>query len=552
MSDDGVHARPASLWRILVADDDDVDRMAVERVLRREEAEVELLTAHDVASALQIARAHDLHCAVIDYRLPDGTALDFLEQLETERKRELPIIVLTGLDDEQTAIRMLELGVQDYLTKDSLAQGGPGNRQLWRAIRHAVERKKVMKLQQQLLHADRLASIGQLAAGVAHEINNPAAYVLGNLEMMEEHVDAFFAAFATIRDIAGSRPDPALKAALDRVLEEHAIDENIDECRDMLAANLYGMEQIQSIIGNLRMFSRMEDEEYEPVQLAEIIEAACKIVHSEIRQSAVLILELESLPTIIGDRGRLVQVFTNLLMNATQAIEQGPAEQNRIELTGHEQGGMISVVIADSGRGIPDRQLSRIFEPFYTTKSRERGTGLGLSLCMDIVRKHSGDIRVTSELGVGTRFEVLIPRDTGLVATRKLRRQTPSMPPIRRARVLVIDDEREIRNTYRRIMQSEHDVVEASNGRTALDILASDQGFDVIFCDLIMPELDGVALYEEIRRRWPALLERVVVCTAGPTTERTRTFLASIDSPRLHKPISRNSLLRAVIRCVGM
>ncbi|MEM9490600.1 MAG: ATP-binding protein, partial [Myxococcota bacterium] len=423
-------------WRILVVEDDRVDSMAVRRALTRSVEQVSIVEARSVDDGLRLLEQQDFDCALVDYSLPDGTAIDLVNRLDPVNSRELPILVLTGLADDITAIEALKQGVQDYLTKDNLDAA-----QLWRAIRYAVERKRVVELQQKLLHADRLASIGQLAAGVAHEINNPAGYILGNLDVMNEHIDALTSAMTDIRALVAARADRVLQLAVDRVVRQHDVDSRLTDCREIVSANLFGMEQIRAIIGELRLFARVEREEYEPIQLNDAVQAACNIVNSEIRHRARLVMDLALLPLIVGDHSRLAQVFTNLLMNAAQAIEPGAVSDNQIVVTSRVCGPRLLVTISDSGRGIPADQLSRIFEPFFTTKEREHGTGLGLSMCMDIIRKHKGDITITSEVGSGTRVEVVLPLETGLSARKKARAATLPMAVTRRGRILLVDDE---------------------------------------------------------------------------------------------------------------
>jgi signal transduction histidine kinase len=536
--------------RLLLVDDDDVDRAAVRRALRRQGSSqcvpIDIVEAADLQSARELIRTRELDCALVDYRLPDGTALALVEELPQLAPRRLPLVILTGLEDQEVAIQALRQGAQDYIGKNELSP-----QVLWRAIRYAIERVQVAELQQRLLHADRLVSIGQLAAGVAHEVNNPASYVLGNLELIEEALDAPRAAIDEIRELVAASAPPGLRAAVDAILARHDVERVFDECRDMITAGLFGIEQIRSIIHELRCFSRIERDQIEMVSLSDVVHAACKLVQNEIRHRASLRLDLDPVPPLAGDRSKLAQVFTNLLMNAAQAIAPGAACDNHIDVTLRAQGRAIRVEIRDSGGGMTPEVVARIFEPFFTTKSRESGTGLGMPLCLGIVRQHGGDIEVQSWPGEGTAVTVLLPEDTGLRVTVAQAQPSGQAAPPARARILVVDDEVELLRMYQRMLAPHHEVVLADSGRRGIEILSADDAFDVILCDIMMPEVDGIGLYEFVHSQRAHLCPRVLFCSGGAFIERARSFLAERMPPCLQKPVSRRALLEAVQRVAG-
>jgi two-component system cell cycle sensor histidine kinase/response regulator CckA len=539
-----------SLLRLLLVEDDEVDRTAVRRALRRQGITqnilIDIIETTDLQSARAVISSQELDCALVDYRLPDGTALTLVQELAQLAPRRLPLVILTGLEDQEVAIQALRHGAQDYISKSEM------NAQvLWRAIRYAIERVKVTDLQQRLLHADRLVSIGQLAAGVAHEINNPASYVLGNLELIEEYLDAPRAAIADIRQLVASSAQPGLFEAVAAILTRHGVDRALAESRNMISAGLFGLEQIRSIIQNLRSFSRLERDQIEMVALGDTVRAACNIVHNEIRHRATLRLDLEPVPPIAADRGKLTQVFTNLLMNAAQAIPPGAAGDNYIQVNMWADDRTIRVAIRDSGSGMPPDVVARIFEPFFTTKSRESGTGLGMSLCLGIVRQHGGNIEVQSWQGSGTEVTVILHEDTGLLVSASQASPAEQAAPATRARILVVDDEIELLNMYRRMLAPHHEVVVAESGKRGIEILTADDHFDVILCDIMMPEIDGIGLYEFVRKQRAHLCPRVLFCSGGTFIERARSFLAEQTPPCLQKPLSKRALLEAVQRLVG-
>jgi signal transduction histidine kinase len=534
---------------ILLVEGDEVDRAAVRRALRRQGTApgvtIELIEAVDLHAARLVILARELDCALVDYRLPDGTALSLIQELAQQPSRRLPIVILTGLNDEEIAIEALRHGAQDYVRKTEL-----DGQALWRAIRYAIERVRVTELEQRLLHADRLSAIGQLAASVAHEVNNPAGYVLGNLELLDDYLQVPRAAIAAIRELAQRSSDAAMAPAVAAILARHDIDHVLGECRQMISAGLLGIERIRSMVQNLRVFSRVEQGEIELVALPDVVRAACKLVRAEIRPRASLELRLDHVSEIAADRGQLIQVFTNLLMNAAQAIPPGESPAHRIEVTTRAEDGALRVEIRDTGCGMSPAVRARIFEPFFTTKSREEGTGLGLPLCLDIVRQHRGDIEVQSWEGIGTRVTVILPADTGMAVSAPRWQQPAVELATRRARILIIDDELELLRAYQRLLSPYHDVVVADSGTRGMEILSRDDRFDVIVCDLMMPGVDGVGVYQYLEQERAPLCARLLFWSGGAFTERARTFLARYQPPCLDKPVSRATLLDAVQRIV--
>jgi CheY-like chemotaxis protein/two-component sensor histidine kinase len=376
-----------------------------------------------------------------------------------------------------------------------------------------MERRRIADLQRRLAHTERLASIGQMAAGVAHEVNNPAAYIRANLEAMT-------------RELAAMLPSD---------------DERTRTMREMLSECLEGIDRIVAIVRDLKGFARTESGDVGMLDLNEVVELACNMTKQELLARARLRKELQPLPRINGDRGTLCQLITNLLMNAAQAIGDGAAEQNTITLRTSAEEDRVLLQIEDSGAGIPEAIRDRIFEPFFTTKARDVGTGLGLSLAAEIVRKHRGQISFTTGSG-GTTFEVRLPVSNDLAPSRATRAVEEVPRSVRSPRVLVVEDEAKLRRVYSRMLQG-HRVVTAENGRVALDLLRLDSGFDVVICDLTMPEVDGPAVYASLRESNPKLAERMIFCSGGVFTPRAREFLATIPNPVIEKPIPWNRLI---------
>ncbi|MCA9626073.1 MAG: PAS domain S-box protein [Myxococcales bacterium] len=375
--------------------------------------------------------------------------------------------------------------------------------------------RSLKETQAKLAHADRLALIGQIAAGVAHEINNPAAYISANLDALEH-------------DLGQLTLESRKRAQLIEIVRE----------------SQSGVSRITSITRELRAFSRMSQDAIDEIDLNDVVQAACKMTGNEIRHRARLELRLNPLPLITGHADRLTQVVTNLLLNAAQSIREGEASLNRILVETEVVDDKLQVRVSDSGRGIAPNHLPHLFEPFFTTKGSGEGTGLGLALCADIVHRHGGEISVDSAKGKGSRFTLIFPMDTGLRRPNAQHSRPPQGGSAQRLRLLIIDDEPLLLRAYERMLGREHDVEVALGGEEGLRVLRARQDFDLILCDLMMPDCDGPAVYQALKQEAPELLERLHFCSGGAFTQRVTDFLTRVGRPVLEKPLNAARLSR--------
>jgi PAS domain S-box-containing protein len=265
--------------------------------------------------------------------------------------------------------------------------------------------------QAHLLQQEKMASIGQLAAGVAHEINNPMGFIISNLSTLEKYL-ARLLEFQQLQESTLTRLVESQPAEADAVKTEIAqerkrlkIDAVTADIGELIEESLEGGERVKKIVQNLKGFARLDEEEWKPADLNQGLESTLNMVWNEVKYKATVSREFGDIPKIMCNAGQLNQVFMNLLLNAAQAIEG----QGEIRLKTRVEDDCILVEIADSGAGIPAANLSRIFEPFFTTKDVGKGTGLGLAIAYDIVKKHQGEIRVDSEPGKGTTFTLRLP-----------------------------------------------------------------------------------------------------------------------------------------------
>ena len=249
----------------------------------------------------------------------------------------------------------------------------------------------------------------------------------------------------------------------------------------------------------------------------------------------------------MADSGRLTQVLVNLLVNASDALRDDSPRSNRISVSTRGAREGVTIVVEDTGCGVDPAVQERMFEPFYSTKRDGLGTGLGLSITADIVSEHRGRISIESEVGAGTRIEVSLPYQQGAMTSPPPTVETHQASACRSGvRVLLVDDEPLNLSVLGRILGRSHDVVTAGGGADALAIIEADTEIDVVVCDLMMAGVDGAAVYEAIAARRPDLADRVLVITAGATSNRTRAFVEAHADQVMYKPLEAPRLLAAI------
>jgi two-component system NtrC family sensor kinase len=303
--------------------------------------------------------------------------------------------------------------------KDTSSGGGTFNRviifheiTLIRKISRELERKnrqlqdayeELKATQSKIVHQEKMASIGQLAAGVAHEINNPVGFISSNIGTLKKYTDRmveFINAQTTALESL-----QALEQVKD-IRKKLKLDYIIEDIGELIKESLDGVDRVKNIVQNLKSFSRVDDTEEKLTDINECMETTLNIIWNELKYKATVHKKYGDLPLIKCYPQQLNQVFMNLLVNAAQAIEK----QGDITICTRTENDFIKVSIADTGSGIPKDKINKIFDPFFTTKEVGKGTGLGLSICYDIVKKHKGEITVDSVVGQGTTFTVILPK----------------------------------------------------------------------------------------------------------------------------------------------
>lgn len=379
-------------------------------------------------------------------------------------------------------------------------------------------------LREQIAASDRLASLGTLAAGVAHEINNPLTYIAANANSMSRQLTAVHEMVRAPGEYSDLVCDPL------EVLS--SLQQEVTEIEE-------GAERIRRIVADLGVFARPDLSPGEG-DVLRALQWALRVTESMIKQRAALSLGLGATPKVHGDVTRIGQVLINLLVNAAQAIPEGKPEEHQVFVsTSIDRGGVV-VSVRDTGCGMTPDVMRRIFDPFFTTKPPGSGTGLGLSVCARLVEAMGGALTVSSTPGLGSTFRLWLPsaEDTGDSLSR--------IPvEVRRGRILVVDHDPAAASSIARILGQNHEVVIERDTQSAMTRLAEDPDFDVLLCELILPELAGVSLHRELSYRRPELAERIVFLT-GTFTPEASDFLARVRNPRVSKPPVPEELERCI------
>jgi PAS domain S-box-containing protein len=376
------------------------------------------------------------------------------------------------------------------------------------------------RLRAQTILADKLATVGTLAAGIIHEINNPMTFVYSNLEYINKKIKTI-------------------------ILDDTQHRDFILNLKDVIDESLQGARKIIKIIHDLKGFARKDQDELTLVNINEVLNTAINIAHPQFKNHAQLKTDFATdLPLLLSSNGKLNQVFLNLIINAAQAMDGDDFQKNIIHIkTFAEQDG-ICIDITDTGKGITPNILSKIFDPFFTTKPAGVGTGLGLSICSEIINGLGGQIIAKSNLGKGSMFSIFLPINL-------IEETTTSMSaPIKNVtgkKILIIDDQPTVLKTLDRVLGKNNQVTQALGGRAAFDLLISGgQQFDIIVSELEMPDISGVDLYRYLAKYKPSLAKIMIFTIAGPRNFLTTEFLLSIKNPCIKKPFTKNLLLEAI------
>ena len=514
--------------RLLLVEDMDDDAALVLMELRRAGY---LPDVHRVTSAPEFAaalQAGGWDVIVSDHTVPGYGGLDALADLKTSGL-DIPFILVSGTIGEAVAVEAMRAGAQDYVLKQDLTRLPVA---IARELREKAIRDNRVQMREQLMISERMASAGMLAAGVAHEINNPLAVAVSNVDYV---TDSMRGVVEELRKLAGA--SEALNA-WDGWFR-------LDELAAALRDTGEGLQRIRDIVVDVKLFSRPLDDKSGAFDVRKVCDSSARMAWNEIRHRAQLVKDYGDVPAIEANESRVGQVILNLLVNAAQAMPEGRATNNEIRVaTRTNDRGWAVIEVSDTGNGIPQQHLEKIFDPFFTTKPVGIGTGLGLAVCRRIVNELGGAIDVESEVGKGSTFRVAFPP-----AARGPLQERPSFiapPAAKRLRVLLVDDEPAMGAAVHRALSRHHDVVFVTRAAEALARIGAGEHFDVVLSDFMMPDVGGQEMHQRMQQMVPELAKRVVFLTGGVFTSEGRLYLDGIPNRVVTKPFRTADLLSVI------
>ena len=415
-------SRDAGRSRVLIIEDSRADQ----EILRRTLDAFDLTVVDSGEEGLRRLDVEPFDLVLLDYQLPGINADAVLGSIRSGRHAEVPVVVISGVGNETIAVDLLKQGASDYLTKTDLRDG-----RIAHAIRDALDRRaaeagrrrveedlrlrkdelersfrQLQENQGRLIQSEKMAGMGQLVAGVAHEINNPLSYVTNNIAVLDRDVRQMVDLMERYHAHLGD----AVPAEIRQIEEAIDLDYTLSNIDRLFRSTRQGLQRVGEIVAGLRDFSRLDEAEFKQVDPNEPVRMTVEMIRYQIRQKHInLVVEIDPLPTVWCNPGRLNQVLLNLLVNAIQAVEPGATIVVRTRLLINS--GEFQYEVADDGPGIPEAIRDKIFDPFFTTKPQGVGTGLGLWIAYNIVLEHHGRIELATETGRGTTFTVTLPID---------------------------------------------------------------------------------------------------------------------------------------------
>ena len=511
--------------RLLIVEDSEDDADLLVRELRRGGYEPTWERV-DTAEAMAVALDRQPWDVVVsDHGMPRFSAPAALALLRS-RGLDVPFIIVSGSIGEEAAVEAMKSGAQDYILKGRLAKLTVA---VTREVReaelrrnHALSEEELRATKerldgamQQLLQAEKMTALGELVAGVAHEVNNPLTAVLGYTQLA----------------LSGDIP-AEVRRRLETVVSE--------------------AERASRIVRNLLTFARKHPPEKKYLGVNGIIEKTLELKAYHFRVNQVTLEQdlAQDLPKTMLDYHQIQQVLLNLFNNAEQAMtEHGGG--GTLRLVSQKAQDKIEVCVTDTGPGIPADIQGRIFEPFFTTKKEGKGTGLGLSLCYGIVQEHGGVINVKSELGKGTTFAIALPilPDANVAAMVSSAASVPRRP-VARLRIFVIDDEPTVQSLFVELLSSHGYAVDtASDVPQALRKIAANS-YDLVITNMKLPHGTGKDIYLGVAEKDPQLAKRIIFTTGDGSSQETQRFVRQLGKEILHKPFDLEAIERVITAAV--
>lgn len=385
---------------VLVIDDEETIRNLICTILESED--IESYKAVDGEAGIKLFEEYEPEIVITDVRMPKIDGIQVLKRLK-EINPDTEVIVVTGHGEINLAIEALHLNASDFIQKPFAVNA------FLVAMKRASDkikmRQQLEQTQVQLLQSDKMASLGQLAAGVAHEINNPIGFVNSNLGTLKKYTDKIVEVMEQLSELIRNSSSEELQNQFKDIKTKSKIDFIIDDINSIIDESMEGTNRVKQIVLDLKNYSRVDSKKLEDYNINLGIESTLNIIRNEIKYNCEVQKELQDLPLIRCYPQQINQVIMNLLLNASQAIE----ESGIITIKTQPLNDGVQLEISDNGAGISHEIIDKIFDPFFTTKEIGKGTGLGLNIVYNVIKKHGGKIDVDSQVGVGTTFTIQLP-----------------------------------------------------------------------------------------------------------------------------------------------
>jgi len=420
----------------------------------------------------------------------------------------------------------------------------------------ARQRREAENRRAAAAHSEKLAALGTVVAGVAHEVNNPLAIVIMLVEMIRGAVEPLLQGQNEVFRLA-QRGSLATAEEVQRLAAMMQTGSSSSEVLASFADASGSLSTIQAIVRDLRIFARAQDDEKDDaVFLPDLIDHVLRVAGAHLKVIATIERDFGGdLPILRLPRSRIAQVLTNLLINAAHAIAETKRDTHRVRISLRCDTEALAISISDTGPGIPPEIIERIFDPFFTTKSSEAtsgGTGLGLSISRSILQAIGGDLVVESVHGQGATFIAFVPVAGRVVTSEPQKRTREPVPEApKRASVLVIDDDETLLRTFATALRGRFHVLLASEGQEAIDLIVSGSKPDALLCDVSMPVVDGPHFYRWLLENRPSLVDHTVFMSANVDGDVASEFATALGKPLLEKPMSREQLIAVLERATG-
>jgi CheY-like chemotaxis protein len=525
--------------RVCLLDDDANSALSTSAVLS--EAGYEIECHCDGHKALQRLREEPADLILLDLQMPVMDGWEFrVAQRADDAIADIPVVIMTGDASAKAAAihanssLMKPFGVSELLT----------------TVERVLVEHEHRKLIESVEQTGRLAVFGAIASSVGHEVNNPLSSAFATLDLIEQSMPACISDLGELE-----APERTVKEheAIERLGQRFAVLDQ--QVRDGQRA----LKRVQMVVRNLQNLCLRADDVRRRVDVHHVINQAIAMIVHELDSRALLTRSLGQVEAIWGNEAKLIQVTAHLLTKAAQTILPGQVRDNSIHVATRQERGHVVIEIADSGNGLSAESLTRVFEPAAACEgdSLPPGLGLGLPLCRDIIEAHDGQLEVHTQRGCGSRFVVRLPcvnfEDSPVTSRMP---PSPSQPAVRssaqesvaRPRVWIVDDEIVLAGAIGRLLQSKYEVTVTNGPHDVLLRLATGETFDVMVCDVMMPEMTGVELADRIETHWPQLAPRIVFMSGGALSPSLSTVATADDRLFIAKPFLSSELHEIVAR----